>query len=264
MILNMTGSGGSRLRAKAYAAFEDLPLEARDGSIAVISDVPVKNTVVQNTEPAEPAAGDVWINTGVISANAILLGNVTIYPVSVKQYNGSEWKALAAYVYSAGAWQTLDTYLFQSGDPKEPMTGGWLATTQMNGVAEFAASALEAAAGTANASYNRVAFRTKNTIDLSAYKTLKATFSPLERNHSSSGVGVGVSSTAFAEGKLSGDTATVINTPAGCMSGYTFLTGKHAEIFTLEYDISALTESLYVVVYFGSVECSCTSVQLIP
>lgn len=155
-------------------------------------------------------------------------------------------------------------YLFKAGDQNESMTGGWIEATQRFGVAAITDVALEAAAGTANQNYNRVAFRTANPIDLNDFKTIRATFAPITRNHTNVNVAVGVAATAFAQGQLPGDSSTVLSEPGKCMVGYTNTTSKQTESFTLEYDISAVNDSMYVVVYFGSVECGCMSVQLIP
>ena len=261
----ITRRGGvGKVTAIAVENAENLPSSKREGTIAVISSISVKSVYVQNTEPTAPVAGDVWVNTGVSSTAPVVVGNATIYPVGVKQYTTGVWKDVSAYVFLSGSWNMLEMYLFKDGDQCEDVTGGWIAATQMNGVAQMTDSALEAGSATAGQTYNRVAFRTADAVDISAYKTLRATFTPMTFVHSSNMVAVGVTGTAFAEGQLSGGSATTINTPAGCMTGYASTNNQKADYFTLEYDISTLSGSAYVVVYFSTVACGCTDVQLIP
>jgi len=263
MIFNMTSVAAGAVKTIHANSAEALPTSAAEGTLAIISQTRPVKVLVQNTEPTAPDAGDVWVSTGVTSTAPVQTGNITVYPTSAKQYDGSAWVTVSTYVFSNGAWMSLEMYLFQSGDQNESVTGGWLAAWQMAGVAAIGDAALEAAYGTANQEYNRVAFCTKDTVDLSAYKTLRASFVQT-RQHTRTNIAVGVTSTPFAEGKLAGDRETVINTPELCMNGYTNITTKQTSAFTLEYDISALTDSMHVVVYFGSVECICTSVQLVP
>jgi len=254
------GGTGGKVNAISVASAENLPASAKEGTIAVITSTAIKNVYVQNTEPTVVEVGDVWISTGVASTVPVQLGNATLYPSAVKQYVTGEWKSVSAYVFFSGSWMTLEMYLFRSGDQNESVTGGWLAAKRMYGVPVIGETALEAAYGTANQSYNRVLFRTKNAVDLSAYKTLKASFTPITRNHSGRSVAVGVGNSPFAEGALEETESTL----AACTIGYAQTTDAQPQNFTLEYDISELSDSLYVVVHIHSSECSCISVQLIP
>lgn len=263
MIFNMVTGGAAGVKVIAADSEEALPENKQEGTIAVITNVAIGAVLVQNETPASPEAGDVWVNTAVRSTGPVQLGNATLYPSGVKQYITGEWKSVSAYVFTLEGWQPLEMYLFRSGDLFEDVTGGWAVSTQMLGLAQITDNALETTSGHEGANYNKAAFRTKKAVDLSGYKTLRAQFTAVTATFVDQPIAVGVTATAFAEGKLEGNTA-VLGQPSSCMSGYSQTLTHEPAAFTLEYDISALSDSMYVVVYFGAVKCACTSVQLIP
>lgn len=136
MIINTTvGGGGSvgSLKTIAVSEIAYLPSSAKDGTIAVITRTTVPNTYVQNEQPTAQKNGDVWITTSGTSNAPIILGNITLYPTSMKQYNGSEWVSVSGYIRSNGEWLSLEMILFRNGNTYSEITGGWLENDRMDG-----------------------------------------------------------------------------------------------------------------------------------
>ena len=263
MILNMATGTAVKVKAIAVSSAEALPAKKKEGTIAVVTNVKIGNVLIQNETPAQPEAGDVWVNTGASSSVHLPFGNATLYPVGVKQYINGAWEMVPAYVFTSEGWKSLEKYLLQSGNQFTDVTGGWIARTQYGGVAVIDATGLHAAEGTEVSDYNRVAFRTANVIDLSGYRTLRANFTAATASHISSAyVCVGLTANAFAAGNV--QDYSDIEYPGGFMSGYAISYDVNGSTITLDYDISAINSSQYAVVYFSATKCSCTSVQLIP
>ena len=83
--------------------------------------------VVSTTE--EPEAGVVWISTGTSSPvefNALKDHNITVCPISAKQYISNEWVDKTAKSYQNGEWVDWITYMYNKGDQCTDLTGGWL------------------------------------------------------------------------------------------------------------------------------------------
>ena len=52
-------------------------------------------------------------------------GNITVYPISAKQYIGGAWVDVAAKSYQGGAWVDWIRYLYHAGNEYTDITGGW-------------------------------------------------------------------------------------------------------------------------------------------
>jgi len=261
MIFNLMGGTVGAVRTIHANSAETLPTSVAEGTLAIISQTRPGKVLVQNTEPTAPASGDVWISTDVSSSAPIQTGNITIYPSSAKQYVAVAWVTVTAYVFSGGAWIPLETYLFKNGDLYESITGGWVRMWRDRECAEITDTALVA---DASYQYRRAAFRTKNAVDLTSYKTLRAVFTPITKTYGGEYcVALGVNNTALAEGEQTNSNAPGLTNPNHCMTGYTQTTINHTDQFTLDYDISDVIGEQYVTIYFHTLDSSCIEVQLL-
>ena len=261
-IFNMVYGGGSNITAKSYASVELLPTSASENAVAVISDTAVSDVYVQNEEPATPEAGDVWINTSYYSNAQIRTGNITTYPISGKQYVGENWEHVNVYVRNNAEWLMLEVFLFKYGDLFESITGGWAEMWRSSDCAEITSTALVSTAG---AQYRRAVFRTRNAVDLTPFKTLKAVFTPPTRSYGSDYVvALGINDAELAEGVHTSNTAPGLTEPQHCMISYEGVSTKPTENFTIECDISEFSGKYYVTVYFHTLDSTCTEVQLLP
>lgn len=80
------------------------------------------------TAPESPKANMVWIATGLSSPaefNVLAEGNVTVYPISAKQYVGGEWVSVTAKSYQNRAWVEWIQYLYNADNEYTDITGGW-------------------------------------------------------------------------------------------------------------------------------------------
>ena len=127
------GGGGLNFAVKAYASESTLPATAKENTIAVITETAIASWIVDVKEPENPAAGMVWIEVGTeseVAFNLMKKNAIYIYPASVKQYAGSTWADVDAFIYQGGSWAQFsqivtDVYLFNNGDTCDAVTGGW-------------------------------------------------------------------------------------------------------------------------------------------
>lgn len=132
MIFNIINGTGSRLNlsVNAYSSADYMPINANEGSIAVITDVKLANYVISDVEPSNKITGTVWINTcgGSVAYPVDKKGIMTLFPAKCNVYNGSRWVSCDAFLYKYGNWSqfALKTYIFfDNGDLCENLTGGW-------------------------------------------------------------------------------------------------------------------------------------------
>ena len=263
-IASIEGGGGGTvyIEATAYTSTDMFPSTAEEGTIAIISATPVSNVYVQNEEPATPETGDLWINTSYYSNVQIRTGNVTTYPISGKQYVGETWEHVNVYVRNNSEWLMLEVFLFKHGDLFESITGGWAEMWRSSDCAEITSTALVSTAGY---QYRRAAFRTRNAVDLTPFKALKAVFTPPTRTYGSDYIiAVGINDAELAEGVHTNNTAPGLNEPQHCMISYEGVATKPTENFTIECDISGFSGKYYVTVYFHTIDSTCIEVQLLP
>lgn len=128
IILNIGGSGGgTSLNFKVVGNPE--PANPSENTIWVNTDVDITSWVFSAMEPETPAAGMVWITTGKTSTapfNALKKNNITVYPISAKQYVGGAWVDKEAKSYQNGAWADWwNGHLYEYGNLHEQFTGGW-------------------------------------------------------------------------------------------------------------------------------------------
>ena len=132
MIFNMIGGGGSGIRFSitAYTSAESLPTSAKEGAIAVITNINIADYVFTDQEPITKNTGSVWITVsgGGIPYTIDKKGVVTLYPALCRIWDGSSWVVCDAFLYKYGKWTQFaaGTYIFfDNGDMCESSTGGW-------------------------------------------------------------------------------------------------------------------------------------------
>lgn len=164
MIYHLT-RGGAPLNFKVVG--NPKPDTPRKNTIWIDTDTPINGYTLSADAPAEPAEGMVWIFTEADSAvpfSATKKNPIMVYPHAAYQYIGGAWVQKPAQTYMDDAWQDWYTYLFNAGQVNDELTGGINGTFQDGGI-YFS--------GKIESSYNKT-FTTKQGIDLTGYKTLKA------------------------------------------------------------------------------------------
>lgn len=135
MIFNMAGGGGAAgSGAGAGLNFKVVgdttkPTSASENTIWVNTSTTITSWVFSATQPTgEP--GKVWITTGISSPadfNALKKNNITVYPISAKQYVNGAWVSKEAKSYQGGEWVDWIIYMYNKGNQYTNFTGGWTA-----------------------------------------------------------------------------------------------------------------------------------------
>lgn len=128
------GSGGAGVNFKIVGGTTQ-PTTTRENTIWVNTDTAISSWVFSATEPTEPTAGMVWLQTGTYSNvgfNALRNNGIQVYPLAAKQYIDSAWVEKTAYSYQDGKWVTWlrREILYEPGNENTPVTGGWTYTSK--------------------------------------------------------------------------------------------------------------------------------------
>jgi len=106
----MTGrtnaAGGAPLNFKVVGG-TSAPASPKENTIWVNTDAQITSWVFRAAEPDSPAEGMVWFTTassGPAEFNALKKNNITVCPVSAKQYAGGAWADKTAETYLGGNW----------------------------------------------------------------------------------------------------------------------------------------------------------------
>lgn len=116
---NLGGGAILNFKVVRYANENVLPETAKENTIAVFTEIDIKNSVFSSTEPKEPENGIVWFKTGSsspVAFNALKKGTVMVYPVTAKQYVNGSWVDVMAKSYIDGNWVDWFVYLFTEGE----------------------------------------------------------------------------------------------------------------------------------------------------
>ena len=128
MIHDMIGGGGAPLNFKVVGG-TSAPASPKENTIWFNTSTAITSWAFSATEPETPAAGMVWISTGMTSTapfNALKKNNITVHPISAKQYVSGAWVDKAAKSYQNGAWvDWWNGHLYEYGNLHEQFTGGW-------------------------------------------------------------------------------------------------------------------------------------------
>ena len=102
---NAVGGGVGGLNFKVVGGTTQ-PANPTENMIWVNTSKTITDWVFSATQPTA-ADGRVWIHTGTSSNfefNALKKNAIQVYPLAVKQYNGSSWNYVTAMIYKGGQW----------------------------------------------------------------------------------------------------------------------------------------------------------------
>lgn len=179
---NAGGGSGGGLNFKVVGG-TSTPASPKENTIWVNTDAEISSWAFSATEPETPAAGMVWITTGKSSTapfNALKKNNITVYPISAKQYVSGAWADKTAKIYQNGAWADWwNGELFINGNQYEAFTGGWVRADYYKGNDDNTNTGTLTVENTIYLSTSTGTYcksvRTSNKIDLTNWKTLKYT-----------------------------------------------------------------------------------------
>lgn len=242
MIINMTGGGGGGGLNFKVVQYTATPTgTAKENTIGVVTDTAISDWVMQSEEPTG-SEGLVWIEVAAESDVAFYADKkqlVKLYPKAVKQYIGSSWASLNAFVYQDGEWVAFSSsqfIIYQSGEGMFPNfssggSGGSRKVEENSNGIHLQASVVSQKGGS---SYCYA--YTTDKIDVSGFDNLYFTLVSY-RNVWKNG-------------------STVIAVSSSLPSGTTFSGDAYKKFDASEYsneissiDISNLTGSYYIVVY---------------
>lgn len=108
---------------------ETRPTTAAENTIWLKTTTPVTRTLFRYEQPASPTSGMVWIKPGSeshVPFSPIKDGDITLYPLTAHQYNGSQWVEISEKAsYLNGAWESWNVHLYDRGKEYTDLTGSW-------------------------------------------------------------------------------------------------------------------------------------------
>lgn len=132
MILNMSGGGGGASLNFKVVGGTAAPNNPKENTIWVNTSTTITDWVFSATQPTG-ATGMVWISVGAsspVAFNALKKNNITVYPLSAKQYVSNKWVDKEAKSYQNGAWVDWLKVVVTKPDQIETYNG---ATYSING-----------------------------------------------------------------------------------------------------------------------------------
>ena len=159
------------------------PNNPKENTIWVNTDAEITGWVFSTAEPETASEGMVWISVGASSPvefNALKKNNITVYPISAKQYVSGAWADVTAKSYQGGVWvDWWNGELFINGNQYEGFTGGWVRADYYKGSDDNTDAGTLTVGDTiylktSSGTYCK-SVRTTNKIDLTNWKTLKYT-----------------------------------------------------------------------------------------
>lgn len=112
------------------------PSSPNEGDIWINTSTPVSGWAYAFTEPNNPTEGKVWLQASEgVGLDTLADGNITISPISARQYVGGLWVSKEAKTFVNGVWKDWITLLINGSDECVDVTGGWesLAVNIYNG-----------------------------------------------------------------------------------------------------------------------------------
>ena len=122
------GTSGTPLNFKVVG--NPQPVNPKENTIWVDTDVPITGYCFIASEPTNPTKGIVWIRTGKyshVNFNALKKNAAQIYPAHAMQYIDGAWVDRNAMIFQNGNWVNFGAYLYNHGDECKDITGGWSA-----------------------------------------------------------------------------------------------------------------------------------------
>ena len=112
------------------------PISPAENTVWVNTDTAINGYAFSADEPASPVEGMIWFETGVDAPAPINIdkkNTVMLYPTGCKQYISGAWVKKQATTYQNGAWVDWVTYLYNTGDERTAITGGWKGVNNYSG-----------------------------------------------------------------------------------------------------------------------------------
>lgn len=240
MIFHVT-NGGAALNFKVLGGTER-PENPSKNTIWANTDAEIPGWAVSPQAP-EKSEGLLWIRSGLESANAFNALNqneIRIMPLSASQCIGGEWVSVPAQIYQDG-WSDLVSWsgeLYSNGNQYEDITGGWV---KGEGNASATISDSGITLSTSGESASRIHVETAKPVNLTDFKTLRATVNVSKINLGSSisngRVRLGYSASPKANLASSGNKVEKQITSTGTV--------------TMQLDISSVEGDFYIVLGIG-------------
>lgn len=197
------------------------------------------------------ASGQVWFQTGTSAPaafNALKKNNITVYPISCKQYVSGAWTSKTAKTYQSGAWKDWwNGELFVGGKTSDQAGGweGWKIPYDSAYTSEAQAASVSVSSTAITASLTAGggvsgAFRSKKMIDVTNFKTLKFV---VTSSASQTSIGNQVCLLP-SNAKSAADAVAIKKVTAGASATYTL-------------DITNISGSYYVAVILASYTNTC-------
>ena len=123
------GGGRSELNFRVVGSPEQ-PSTPRVNDIWVSTSDEIITWVFDVSEPVAPVAGMVWIQVDFRSSaplNALKRNGIHLYPVGVKQYDGSNWSDVTGKLWNGAEWVEIRLpyyYIVNAGGAAD-YAGGW-------------------------------------------------------------------------------------------------------------------------------------------
>lgn len=145
------------------------PNNPKENTIWVNTSTKITGWVFSATQPTR-ATGMVWISVGAsspVAFNALKKNNITVYPLSAKQYVSGKWVSKEAKSYQNGEWVEWRTYLFnESSGQVVPFTSA----KEGNGSVSIGANSIEL--DYSSTSMGQVVVRTSHKVNLTQHNKL--------------------------------------------------------------------------------------------
>ena len=152
----------------------------KDNTVWIDTTTPINGYAFSAEEPASPAEGMVWFQTGLDASAPINLdrkNTVMLYPVDCMQYISGAWVYKTAQTYIGGEWLTWwQGELYVGGDTFNSTTGGFVSVKFAGTAPKVTYNANNVKLVQANQTWDGL-WRTKNLIDLSGFSKLSWTYS---------------------------------------------------------------------------------------
>lgn len=123
------GGGRSELNFRVVGSPEQ-PSSPRVNDIWVSTSDEITTWVFDVSEPVAPVDGMVWIQVNLKSSsplNALKRNGIQLYPVGVKQYDGSNWTDVTGKLWNGAEWAKIGFpyyYIVNAGGTAD-YAGGW-------------------------------------------------------------------------------------------------------------------------------------------
>lgn len=122
------GGGGSGGLNFEIVGGTTQPTNPKENTIWINTDEEITGWVFSAAEPEAPAAGMVWIKTGLssnVQFNALKKNQIILSPIYATQYTSDGIVDKQAQIYQNGEWVDWRVFLYNKGNMFEEITGGW-------------------------------------------------------------------------------------------------------------------------------------------